>query len=107
MHIVDNEGLCELYHRGISDYDSLDKSEKGRFSLLMYQFLRNAEAGWIQTNTGVIDHSYWIGVENAIGPIIGSKGGRRAVEKNKHYRGPEFLFFVEEILADQVEQNAD
>ena len=107
MHIVDNEGLCELYHRGISEYDSLNKSEKSRFSLLLYQLLRNAEAGWVQTNSGVVDHSYWIGVENAVGLIIGSKGGRRALEKHRQYLGPEFLVFVEELLANQVEQSAD
>jgi hypothetical protein len=107
MHVVNNEGLCELYHRGLSDYDSLNKSEKSRFSLLMYQLLRNTEAGWIQTNRGVVDHSYWIGVENVISPIIGSKGGRRALDKNRQFLGPEFLIFVEALLAEQVEQNAD
>jgi hypothetical protein len=107
MHIVNDEGLCELYHRGVGDYDSLDKSEKSRFSLLLYQLLRNAEAGWILANSGLVDHSYWIGVENAVGLIIGCKGGRRALEKHRQYLGPEYLVFIEELLADQIEQNAD
>ena len=107
LNIVNNEGLCELYHRGISDYDSLDKREKRRFSMLLYQLLRNAEAGWILSSSGVIDNSYWTGVENSIAPIIGSKGGRRALEKNRQYLGPDFLVAIEEMLNKRVEQNAD
>ena len=45
--IVQYKELCELYRLGIDEYDSLDRAEKVRFSLLIFQFLRSAEAGWI------------------------------------------------------------
>ena len=41
--IVCDEKLYELYRRGLTDYDSLNKSEKGRFSLMVLRFLRSTE----------------------------------------------------------------
>ena len=98
--LVQDKELCDLYVRGLTEYQLLDKSEKIRFSLLIYQFLRNVEAGWIQTNSGVIDKSYWLGVENSIVPIVGSEGGRRALDKHQHSLGPEFVAAVRDMLGD-------
>ena len=96
--IVQDKELCELYRRGINEYDSLDRAEKVRFSLLIFQFLRNCEAGWIQTKSDVIDRSYWLGVEQTIVPVVGSVGGRRAFKKHQRSLGPEFAEVVRTML---------
>ena len=99
--IVQDAELCELYRNGLRDYNSLSQAEKVRFSLLIFQFLRRSEAGWIQSRTGIIDRSYWLGVENSIGIIIRTAGGLRSFQKYRQSLGPEFAVEIERILASE------
>jgi len=98
--IVRDETLYDLYRRGLTDYDSLSRPEKGRYSLLLFQLFRSAETGWMQMQMGVVDSGYWLGVEATLVYILRTTGGARFVAKNSRFFGTEFLVAVRKILAD-------
>ena len=81
--IVRDEDLYELYRRGLSDYASLSQKEKGRFSLLIVQFIRSVEAIWFQLQLGAIQPGYWSGMKTSMRLIVGSKGGLRSFDRNR------------------------
>ena len=105
--IVRDEDLFELYRRGLSDYESLSQQEKGRFSLLIVQFMRSTEAIWFQLKLGAIESGYWSGVKTSMRMIVGSKGGLRSFNRNREFLSPEFVSVLQEILdeADATENS--
>lgn len=99
--IVRDENLYDLYHRGLVAYESLSREEKGRFGLLILQFLRRVETVWSHRRLGVIDLSYWSSLEVAIVRVIGTVGGRRGFRKHVDTLTPEFSTLIERILERQ------
>jgi len=101
--IVRDEKLYDLYRRGLTDYESLSRSEKGRFSMLILQFLRSTETAWLQM--GVAESGYWPGLESTIRFIIGSPGGKRGLTKNRDFLASDFVDVIQKILdeADSTE----
>lgn len=98
--IVRDEKLYELYRRGLSDYQSLTREEKGRFFLLIVQFIRSMEAIWFQLQLGAIAPGYWTSMEKTIRGIVGSIGGLRSFEKSRDFLSPEFASVVQKILVE-------
>ena len=96
--IVRDEGLYDLYRRGLSDYESMTREEKGRFFLLIVQFIRSMEAIWFQLKLGAIEPGYWSSMEKTIRGFVGSIGGLRSFEKTRDYLSPEFASVVQKIL---------
>ena len=96
-----DENLYDLYHRGLVAYESLSREEKGRFGLLILQFLRRVETVWSHRRLGVIDLSYWSSLEVAIVRVIGTGGGRRGFRKHVDTLTPEFSTLIERILERQ------
>jgi hypothetical protein len=90
--------LYRLYRRGILDPGSLSAEEFGRFQVLILQFLRSVEAGWLQVRWKLVDSDYWVGFERSLAFIIGSAGGRRAYERNKGFLTEAFNGEVARIL---------
>jgi len=96
--IVRDKELYDLYRRGLTDYGSLSQPEKGRYSMLLLQFLRATESAWLQQRMGAMDSGYWSGMEATIEFIIGSAGGTRCLEKHRRFLSPEFASAVDGIL---------
>ena len=107
--IVRDEMLYDLYRRGMTDYDSLSRSEKGRYSLLLFQLFRSAENGWVQMQIGVVDAAYWSGVEATLIHILRTTGGARFLAKSGSFFGTDFLGAVQRIMveADSTENISD
>ena len=107
--IVRDEMLYDLYRRGMTDYDSLSRSEKGRYSLLLFELCRFAENGWLQVQMGVMDAAYWSGVEATLIHILRTTGGTRFLVKNSHFFGTDFLGAVQKnmVEADSTENISD
>lgn len=99
--IVRDDNLYDLYRRGLVDYESLSIEEKGRFALLILQFLRGVETVWSHRRLGVIDTSYWSSLEVAVVRVIGTDGGRRGFRKHVDTLTPEFSTLIESILDRQ------
>jgi hypothetical protein len=99
--IVRDKELYELYRRGFADYESLSQTEKGRYSMLILQFLRSAESVWLQHRMGVVESGFWSAFEFTIGSLVGSAGGTRGFEKNRAFLSPEFVSAVHGILDNQ------
>ncbi len=92
--------LYDLYRRGSLDADSLSREEFGRFSMLLLQFLRGTESGWLQVRLNLIDADYWLGMERSIAFIIGSPAGRRVFHRNREFLTPAFADDVDRILSN-------
>ncbi len=98
--IVRDETLYDLYRRGLTDYESLSRAEKGRYSLLLFQLLRSTETGWLQMQMGVVDVGYWAGVEATLSYVFSTAGGKSVLAKNKRYFSADFCGAVQKILAE-------
>jgi hypothetical protein len=98
--IVRDEDLFKLYRQGMSDYESLSREEKGRFGMLILQFLRSTEAIWFHVRLGAIEPAYWASMKTSIGLIVNSIGGSRSFERNRMTLSPEFVSVVQEILVE-------
>jgi len=96
--IVRDGDLYDLYRRGLIEYESLGREEKGRFAMLIMQFLRSVEAIWVHRKMDAIDPSIWITVELSIKAVIGSVGGTRAFNRQREVFRPEFANLIDEIL---------
>ena len=79
--IVRDENLYVLYRRGLIDYDSLSREEKGRFALLILQYLRRLEAVWFHHEAGTISASYWNSLVAALVLSLSAEGGARSFKK--------------------------
>ncbi len=98
--IVRDETLYELYRRGLTDYESLSRSEKGRYSLILFQLLRGAETGWVQLQMGLVDAGYWAGVEETLSFVFRTTGGTRFLAKSSRFFRADFCDAVQKILAE-------
>jgi len=96
--IVRDEDLYELYWRGLSEYESLSQKEKGRFSLLIVQFMRSTEAIWFHLQLGAIDPGYWSSMKKTNQRVVGSDGGLRCFDRNREFLIPEYVSVLQEIL---------
>lgn len=103
--IVRDEDLYELYRRGLTDYESLSREEKGRFTLLILQFLRSLEAIWFHLQLGAIEPGYWSSMKISMRRVVGSNGGLRSFDRNRAFLSSEFASVVQEIL-DETESTA-
>ncbi len=89
-----------LYRRGLTDYESLSRSEKGRYSLLLFQLLSAGETGWVQMQMGVVDAGYWAGVKATLNSVFRTTGGTRFLAKNSRFFRADFCGAVQKILAE-------
>ena len=62
--------------------------------------LRGGEAGWIQSEWGLVDSEYWAGFREIIKHVVGSEGGRKAFDQNRRILNPQFADEVERILSE-------
>lgn len=97
-HIARDEKLFDLYRRGMTDYESLSREEKGRFSFLILQFLRSMEALWLQRKLGAMDDQYWTSMLVATEAVVGSPGGMRAFQRYRETLSLDFTDAVQRIL---------
>ncbi len=96
--LVQDPDLYQLYRNGMSEYEPLQQPDRGRFDVLILQFLRSVESTWIQLRLGVVEVDQWHGLRNATRFIVGSPGGRAAYARNRQFLSPEFVAAVDAIL---------
>lgn len=63
--------------------------------MLILQFLRGVEIGWLQVRWKLVEADYWVGFERSLAFIVDSPGGRRAYERNRGSLGDEFASEVD------------
>jgi hypothetical protein len=98
--IIRDKALHDIYQNGLRDYDSLERSDQGRFILLIAQFLRSIEGAWTHEQFGVLNKDQWYGYKMTIRRIVGSSGGRTAFELVRSEFSPAFCSAVVEIISN-------
>jgi hypothetical protein len=96
--VVQDPELLDVYLRGLSAPDTLNREERARFQLLVLQFLRGTETGWMQAGWGIVDSDYWSGFRETIRLVVGSEAGRRAFESNRAILAKRFAAEIDEII---------
>ncbi len=96
--IVRDETLYDLYRRGLTDYESLSRTERGRYSLLLMQLFRNAETAWVHLQLGLVDPDYWAGIEETLRFVFSTSGGTRFLAKNSRFYRSDFCAAAQNIL---------
>ncbi len=96
--VIEDPGMLDVYVRAMTDYDSLDRNERIRFQMLVMRFLRGVEGAWLQVEWGLVEDEYWEGFKGSLRLIVGSPGGRKALERNRSQLTPSFAVAIDEIL---------
>lgn len=96
--VVRDTELLDVYIRGLTGSETFNRVERARFNLLVMQFLRGTETGWLQVRWGVVDEEFWSGYRETIKVIIGSKAGRLAFQQNRAVLSPSFAAEVARII---------
>ena len=98
--LVQDPVLNDLYQNGLRDYEALEQSERRRFNLLIFQYLKSVETSWAQKHLGVLNENQWYGYEVSIREILGSSGGSLVPEKMRHNFSPDFNIMLNKVLVD-------
>lgn len=99
--VIQDPELVDIYIRGLNEPESLTKEQRVRFNLLIVQFLRGTETGWLQVRWGVVDSDYWSGFRETIKFIVGSEGGRHAFNGNRSILSETFAAEIERIIGPE------
>jgi len=98
--VIEDPDVLDVYIRGLTDHESLDRQQRIRFELLVMRLLRGTEGAWLQLEWGLVDQEYWSGFRATLVSIVGSQGGRKAFARNRHLLNPRYAEAVEEIIGD-------
>ncbi|MEH6571431.1 MAG: hypothetical protein V7709_20275 [Halioglobus sp.] len=58
-HLISDQELYSIYHRGIRSTETLTKEERGRFEILMLVMFRMVDSQYRQYKNGGADEEYW------------------------------------------------
>ena len=103
--IVQSTELNSVYVRGTFEYESLNREEKNRFTLLIMHLLRSAESVWQYQKIGVIDPEYWDSIESTVERIVGTAGATRCYKHNRETLSAGFANVVDDILSRAEHSN--
>ena len=98
--LVQDGVALDAYLVGLNAPETLSREQRARFNLMVLQCLRGGEAGWIQSEWGLVDSEYWSGFREIIKHVVGSEGGRKAFDQNRHFLNPKFADEVDRILSE-------
>jgi hypothetical protein len=96
--VVQDTELLDTYITALTKPETLSRTQRARFDLLVVQFLRGTETAWLQAQWGLLESDYWAGYRETIRVIVGSQAGRQALLRNRRILSPSFAAEVDRIL---------
>jgi hypothetical protein len=93
--------LTEIYNRGIHDFESLERTDSARFSILMHGAFRNFEEIYYLRAKGHLEQGVWRGWDTAMRDVNGYPEVQSWWRLRSHWFNEEFAKFI-----DYVQQTA-
>ena len=98
---TNNADLAELRNRGFRDFESLEDTDRARFSSNMHSTFRIAEDLYYQHSDGHLDPHRWRGLETLLRDVNKAPGVQAWWRSHSQYFSEKFVKFV-----DQMQQTA-
>jgi len=95
----ESDEFAELFLQGIQSFESLDATQKLRFSAFFTRFTRNCESMFVYYRDGALEEALWNEVERTIGDYFAYPGVREWWATRKHWLTDDFRAVVESIIA--------
>ncbi len=99
ISIAENPQLAGVLRRGFDEFESLEPDEQVQFTLLMSQYLANAEHGFQDVTAGITSQPTFERAWLGIGYFIRSHGGRSVWAAQASQYPSEFRAFVDGELS--------
>jgi len=91
--------LRDLYHRGLEDYESLEKADKRGFSTLMLQLFNIYQEMYYQHLENHLDPRQWVTIDAAMCDVINANPGIQTWWRSQpsHWFNEEFVKYVNQL----------
>jgi len=99
--IADNPDLSAIVRNGMLDFDSLDETERFRFSFVFFSIMAKYDFSYHQKLAGRIDPNLWTQTDYEIATFVNLPGLKRWWEKDKLRFTVEFRGYVDDALASR------
>jgi hypothetical protein len=97
--IIVNEDVADLWLRGLIDPEQLNPAEHARFTFLLASFVNNAELGFFERETGVIEHAEALRSMRAVAMFMRAPGGAQFWKRHGRNYHAEFRAEFEALIA--------
>ena len=96
--ISSNTDAVNTYSQGLLDRDSLERHEKIRFDLIIFQQLRCIETIFLEYREGLLPKEVFEGQWRGEQAILRTKGGRESWSKQRNFVAREFMEWVDDHI---------
>jgi hypothetical protein len=94
---TNNADLAELRNRGFRDFESLEDTDRARFSSYMHSTFRVAEDVYYQHLDEHVDPHRWLGYEAALRDVNKAPGVQAWWRSHSHWFSEKFVKFVDQL----------
>jgi len=101
--LASNRELTDIYHRGSFNFQSLDETEKLRFTFTVVQMLRTEFEQFLQWREGAIDDDHWQSLSSTFRDGMRLPGWQEVWSKRKHHYTEDF----QKVVAKQLSEVSD
>ena len=99
LALASDPDLVDLLLRGNTDYRSLDRKDRFRYTVLIRGIFDMIQDNWIQYKKGLIPPEIWRQNEAGILDILATPGGKLYFKRERHRFASDLLPEIEKILA--------
>jgi len=93
-----NDGLAEIYLKGVQDFETLPNAERLKVALLFQKTIRMMEQQYLHTRNGNVDSSYFVSMNLALEEFLTFPGVQVWWEGSKSQFESEFRAHIDEML---------
>jgi len=93
--IIEDDGVAEIYRRGLTDIDSMTDNDRVRFIFLVGGIFRFAESARLQWLHGQLETAHWLNQERNFTALAGQPGIKSYWALRRDWYAPEFQAWYE------------
>jgi hypothetical protein len=93
-----SEALCDVYLRGLEDFDALSRNEKMRFTTVLSQITQITESLHKHHRLGRLDQGMWEGYETRVLSVFSHPGAKTWWGLRRYWFSPQIREYVDEIV---------
>ena len=93
--ITGDSEAAKVYTKGMIDSGSLEKHERVRFDLIIFQMQRVIETIFYEYRAGLVTEELWEGQWRGVLSMLETEGGRESWKRQKHFESKSFMEWVD------------
>jgi len=101
--LASNRELADIWYGGLSNYQSLDDTDKMRFTLAVSRVVRTTQEGFMEWREGAMDTEDWQTIAKPFMDLLRYHGFREVWSKRKHHYSNDFQNFVDKVIAESTD----